>query len=45
MILECALAVKVDYIVSGDSHLLDLREFDGIGIITPAQMLEALGKP
>lgn len=41
MILERALAGKVDYIVSGDSHLLDLGEFEGIRIITPAQMLEA----
>ena len=44
MILECAIAGKVDYIVFGDSHLLDLGEFEGIKIVTPAQLLEILEK-
>lgn len=30
--LECALASNADYIVSGDSHLLNLKEFRGIKI-------------
>jgi len=29
-ILECALCGKVDYIVSGDHHLLDLKEYRSI---------------
>ena len=32
--LEAALAGKVDFIVSGDKHLLDLKEFRSIPIIT-----------
>ena len=40
-ILECALAGKTDYIVSGDKkHLLPLLEFEGIKIITAPQLLK-----
>jgi predicted nucleic acid-binding protein len=31
-ILECAKASNADLIVTGDKHLLSLKEFDGIGI-------------
>lgn len=42
-ILETAQEGKVDYIVTGDSkHLLPLKEFKGIPIITPAQFLTIL---
>jgi putative PIN family toxin of toxin-antitoxin system len=33
-ILECALAAGADAIVSGDKHLLRLKRFEGINIIT-----------
>jgi putative PIN family toxin of toxin-antitoxin system len=40
MILECALAAEADYIVSGDKkHLLPLREFHGIPIVSPSDFL------
>ena len=40
MILECALAAEADYLVSGDKkHLLALRQFRGILIISPADFL------
>jgi uncharacterized protein len=42
MVLECAIAGKADYIVSGDAHLLDLKEFEAIRIVTPAEFLKAL---
>ncbi len=43
MILECALAGEVDFIVSGDKkHLLPLREFQGIRIVGPADFLRRL---
>lgn len=32
-ILECAVAGQADYIVSGDHHLLDMRQFEGIPIL------------
>ena len=43
MILECALAVEADFIVSGDKkHLLALRQFQGIPIVSPAEFLRRL---
>lgn len=43
MILECALAAEADFIVSGDKkHLLALRQFRGIPIISPADFLRRL---
>lgn len=43
MILECALAAEADYIVSGDKkHLLPLRRFRGIPILSPADFLRSL---
>ena len=35
--LELAVAGKADFILSGDKHLLDLKNFRGIKIITPAE--------
>ncbi|MCL6649880.1 MAG: putative toxin-antitoxin system toxin component, PIN family [Chloroflexi bacterium] len=40
-ILECALAAGAQFIVSGDRHLLELRDFRGIPILTPRQFLDA----
>lgn len=37
--LACALVASADYIVSGDKHLLDLKNFAGIPILTPRQCL------
>lgn len=34
-IIACALAGKVDYIVTGDKDLLVLKEYKGIRILTP----------
>ena len=39
-ILECAVAAKPTFIVSGDRHLLDLVEFRGIKILTPTAYLK-----
>lgn len=38
-ILECALAGNVDYIVTQDNHLLRLKEFEEIKIVTPKEFL------
>jgi putative PIN family toxin of toxin-antitoxin system len=43
-ILEYADKAKADFIVSGDSHLLDLRQYKGIRIVKPAQFLTLLEK-
>jgi len=42
--LSCAFNTKADFIVSGDIHLLNLKEYGGIPIITPAQLLEIMEK-
>ena len=39
-ILECAVSCKADYIVSGDQHLLKLKEFKGIKIVTAKEFLD-----
>jgi putative PIN family toxin of toxin-antitoxin system len=40
--LEAAIVGKVDFIVSGDKHLLDLKEFRSIPIITGREFLDWL---
>ena len=40
--LEAAVTGQADYIVSGDKHLRDLKEFRGIAILTPSAFLEQL---
>jgi uncharacterized protein len=40
--LEAALAGKAVYVVSGDSHLLDLKTFHDILIITAREFIERL---
>lgn len=42
--LHAAIQGKADFIVSGDRHLLDLRIFQGIPIITARQFIEVLSK-
>ena len=44
MVLECALAAEADFIVSGDKkHLLALRKFQGIPIVSPTEFVRRLG--
>lgn len=42
-VLECAVKVNADYIVSGDKkHLQPLEDFRGIPIVSPGKLLEEL---
>lgn len=41
-VLAAALAAGADLIVSGDAHLLDLKGFKGIEIVTAAVAVERL---
>jgi len=34
--LECAIAGGASYIITGDKHLLELKEYQGIVILSPA---------
>ena len=38
-ILECAVSAKADYIVSGDSDLLDLKHLKRIKILSPSDFV------
>ncbi|MBU0757497.1 MAG: putative toxin-antitoxin system toxin component, PIN family [Nanoarchaeota archaeon] len=42
MILECACEAKVNYICSGDKHLLNLVEFKKIKMLTPKDFLNKI---
>lgn len=45
-ILECAVMAKADYVISGDrKHLLPLKRYEGIEIISTARFLKMTGKP
>lgn len=44
IILECAVEGNVDFIISQDKHLLKLKEFKKIKIITPEEFLKILEK-
>ena len=45
-VLECAVQSKAEYIVSGDQqHLLPLKNYQGIKIISPARFLKRIKKP
>ncbi|MEK7083484.1 MAG: putative toxin-antitoxin system toxin component, PIN family [Patescibacteria group bacterium] len=43
-ILATALAGKADYIISGDMHLLTLKNYRGIEIVTPKRFCEITGE-
>ena len=40
--IECGMAANADYIISGDIHLLELREYGYIKIITAREYLEVI---
>lgn len=42
-VLECAKAGRVDYIVSGNRHLLALGRFEGISICAPKKFARKMG--
>jgi putative PIN family toxin of toxin-antitoxin system len=44
-VLACAVAGGARYIVSGDRHLLDLKRYKQIGILTPPAALARLAPP
>ena len=40
-IIECALEANASFIVSGDRHLLALRSYQTVSIVSPRQLLKA----
>ncbi len=39
-ILECAVAAQADFLISGDHSLLELKNYQGITVLTPRQFLD-----
>lgn len=41
-ILECAIAASAEYLVSGDKHLLKLKSYSGIEVVSPQAFTKVL---
>jgi len=42
--IECGIAGDVDYIISGDVHLLEIKKYKNIKIVTAKEYLEIISK-
>ena len=42
--IECAVSGNADYIISGDQHLLQLKEYSGIKILNASEFLELVNE-
>jgi len=40
-VLECALEARADFIVTGDKHLIKIREYKDVRIVRASEFLEA----
>ncbi len=40
--LEAALEARADFIITGDHHLLELREYRGVKILSPSEFLKMM---
>lgn len=38
--LSCAVSGKCNFIISGDKHLLELKEYSGVKILTPRKFID-----
>jgi putative PIN family toxin of toxin-antitoxin system len=41
-ILECAVEAAADMVVTGDRHLLELNEFEGVRVVTLSEFLKTV---
>jgi len=39
--IECAVALKVDFVISGDKALIAIQDYMGIRIVTPKKFLDS----
>lgn len=42
--LACAIVAQASFIISGDEHLLKLKAFQGIPIVSPKEFLKIIKK-
>jgi putative PIN family toxin of toxin-antitoxin system len=40
--IECGITAHVDYVISGDIHLLEMKEYENIKIVTAKEYLEII---
>jgi hypothetical protein len=45
MFIECAVALKAEFVISGDKALKDIRSYMNIKIISPREFLKNFTKP
>lgn len=38
-VIECAIEAEASFVVSGDKHLLEIKEYKGIKIVSPREFL------
>ena len=38
-VIECAVEAKASFVVSGDKHLLEIKKYKGIKIVSPKEFL------
>lgn len=43
--IECAVVAGAAYIVTGDKHLKELKQYAGIPVISPAEFMQSLSDP
>ena len=43
-VIACALAAQADLIISGDAHLLNLKHYQGMRIVNPAEAMLSLAQ-
>ena len=43
--IECGIAGNVDYIITGDIHLLEIKQYNNIKIVTAKEYLEIYCQP
>ena len=43
-VLECALAAKADYLITGNKNHFTFSEFKGIKVLSPAEFTEVISK-
>lgn len=44
MILECAISCNADYIITGNKHLLDMKEYRDVKIVKAKDFIEIVDK-
>jgi putative PIN family toxin of toxin-antitoxin system len=42
MVIACGVEGKADYVVSGDPHLLKIKQYTGVQIVSPAEFVQVL---